>query len=274
LAVVVWVGLVSVLCCSPLRADEPEKDKDDEAGRERLKNLKRSAAQYTVASAKDPKRKFKFHEDAVLRFSNPTTGLKDGALYVWSDRGRPQAILKLYTFDGERFSHEWQSLSEGPIVAERDGKAAWTPDEPGITFRELADAPKPAESAAERLRQMKALAGKFTATYTDYPRDAKPVDLRLLVRPLFRFEPGDDSTGPDCAVFALANGTAPPALLLFEARKVGEGLKWHYAFARLASGAVAAKYDGMDVFSVEKDDLSQNPKKTFFWSPRHPVPKQ
>jgi hypothetical protein len=267
--------LVSVLCCSNLgAADEPEKDKGDEARQEQLEKLKRSAAQYTVSSADDRKRLFKFHEDAVLRFSNPTTGIRDGAIYLWSDHGRPQAILKLYTWDGESFSHEWHSLSESAIVAEREGKPVWNPDEPGINCHELADAPKPAGTAAERLRQMKSLAGKFTATYTDFPRDSKPVDLRLLIRPVFQFEPGDDPRSLDGAIFAFVNGTAPPAFLLFEARKVGESHQWHYAFVRLATGAVAARYDEKDVFSVEKYDLSKDPKKPYFWLPRQPVPKQ
>src|SRR5262249_42673510 len=141
--------LVAVLCCGDLgAADEPEKDKGDEARQEQLEKLKRSAAQYTVSLANDRKRLVKFHGDAVLRCSNPTTGIMDGSIYLWSNDGRPQAILKLYTWDGERFSHEWHSLSECAIVAERGGKSVWNPDEPGINCRELADAPKPAAVAA------------------------------------------------------------------------------------------------------------------------------
>jgi hypothetical protein len=268
--------LLALVFCGRLGArDDKEKEKEEEARRARqLQNMKRSAAQYSVSLADEPKRQCKFHESAVMRFSNPTLGTRDGALYIWSDRGRPQAILKLFTYNNEFFSHEWQSLSETPIVAEREGKVVWNPTNSGITFRELADAPKPAESAVERLRQMKSLAGKFTATYTDTPRDAKPIDLRLLIQPVFRFEPGDDPSCLDGAIFAFANGTAPPALLLLEARKADRSHKWYYAFARIASGAVAAKYDEKEIFSVEKYDFSSDPKKTFFWLPRQPVPKE
>jgi hypothetical protein len=50
-AALVSAGLACVLCCVPLgAADEPGKNKEDEARREeQLKNLKRSVAQYTVA---------------------------------------------------------------------------------------------------------------------------------------------------------------------------------------------------------------------------------
>jgi hypothetical protein len=273
-AALAFAVLVGILWSVPLgAADEPDKAREEARLAERVKKLNRSAAQYTVFPADDRKRSFKFHESAVLRFSNPTLGTKDGAMYLWVDRGRPRAMLKLYTYDDEHFSHEWQSLSEGAIAAERDGKPVWNPTDPGLRFSELPDAPGPAETAAERLRQMKALAEKFSATYTDGPPGTKPVELRLLIRPLFRYETGDDPNCLDGAVFAFANGTAPPALLLLEARRGGERHKWHHAFARMASGAVSARYAEKEVFSVARYDFSKDPKQTFLWLPRQPVPK-
>src|SRR5262249_14267 len=108
----------------------------------------------------------------------------------------------------------------------------------------------------------------------DFPRDSKPVDLRLLTRPVFRFEPDNDPRCLDGAIFAFVNGTAPPAFLLFVARKVGTSYQWHFAWARLATGAVAATYGGKGVYSVEKYDLSKDPKRPYFWQPPQPVPKQ
>ena len=200
-AVLAVAALACVLCCGPLRsADDPRKGKDDEARREQQsKNLRRSAAQYMVFPADDPKRPFK--------------------------------------------------------------------------FRESAGAPAPAETAAERLRQMKALAGKFSATYTN-PSGTQPLDLRLLVQPVFRFEAGADPRGPDGAVFVFANGTNPMAVLLLETRQVGESRKWHYAFARTASGAVAARYDEKEVFSVKSYDFRTDPTQTFLLLPRQPLPKE
>ena len=84
-----------------------------------------------VLSSTDRKRPFKFHETAVMRWSNPVGGVKDGAIFIWSDRGRPQVIVKLYTRDFESYNQEWQSLAEGGIVAERDGRVVWAPRPPG-----------------------------------------------------------------------------------------------------------------------------------------------
>src|SRR5262249_29826068 len=197
---ILGVLAASLLGAPLVTADEPAKDKEEEARREQQpKNMKRSAAQHTL-SAGDPKRTFKFHDDAVLRFSNPVSGTKDGALYLWTDHGRPQAIVKLFTYDNKSFTHELLSLSEGKFVAERGDKVIWNPAEAGVTFRELPDAPKPAETAAERLRQMRSLAAKFGSAYTATHLDAKPFELRLLAQPIFRYET-DDEARADGALF-------------------------------------------------------------------------
>jgi hypothetical protein len=265
---------ISALFCGHLTAaDDPKKDEQD-IREQQLKNMKRSAAQFTLSLADDRKRQFKFHENAVMRWSNPVGTVKDGAVYIWSDRGRPQAIFKLYTFDDALFSHEWQSLTESPIVAESDGKTVWNPTEPGIKYVELPDASKPAETAAERLRQMKALAGKFSATYTHVPITAKPDELRLLTQPLFRFETSGDPKCLDGALFGFSQGTDPQGLLLFEARKIGETHRWHYAFARMATGSVKARLREKEIFSAEKYDFMLDPKQTFLWKSRQPVPAE
>jgi hypothetical protein len=95
-----------------------------------------------------------------------------------------------------------------------------------------------------------------------------------LIRPVFRFETRDDQRGADGAAFAFVNGTNPMALLLLEARPVGESRKYYYAFARLGSGPVATRYDEKEVFSVKQYDWRRDPKQTFFSLPRQPVPKE
>jgi hypothetical protein len=80
--------------------------------------------------------------------------------------GRPQAILKFYTSSHKAYTHVWLSLSENNFVAERDGQVVWSPTEPGIKLRVIEGAPQPAETAAQRLRQMRTLSAEFSATYT------------------------------------------------------------------------------------------------------------
>jgi len=91
---------------------------------------------------------------------------------------------------------------------------------------------------------------------------------------MFRYEPADKQRDPDGAVFAFANGTNPMAILLLEARQVGESRKWHYAFARTGTGAVAAKYGEKEVFSADKYDHRRDPTQTFLQLWKLPVSKE
>ena len=268
--------LAAVVFCSPLGAvDEPERDKAEEAQREQgLKNMRRSAAQYALSSTDTPQRTFKFHETAALRFSNPVTDVTDGALYLWTDHGRPQAVVKFFTFNNKTYTHAWLSLSENNFVAERNGKVVWSPTEPGITLREIPGAPQPAETAAERLRQMRALSARFSATYTAIHLRAKPVELRLLTQPLLRYET-DDEYRADGALFGYVQSTAPVGLLLLESRQTDGGHRWHYAYASLVTGPLTARYGDQEVFSLQRErDYAGGPKKPFRMFQSLPVPKE
>jgi hypothetical protein len=267
----------ALICGRLFALDDPAKDKEQESRREeQLKKMMRSASQYILTSADDPKRRFKFHDTAIMRFTNPVGHTKDGAIYVWSDRGLPQAILKLLTVEvGSSFySHEWLSLSESGLSAEREGKVIWNPSERGLTFQELPDAPKPADSPAERLRQMKSLSAKFSATYTARHLDSKPFELRLLSQPLMRVEPGKETECRDCSVFAFVQDGDPVGLLLFEDRQTKDGHQWHYACASMVTGPLTVRYGDKEVFSLEKDYKLRDPKRPYLQLFRQPVPKE
>jgi hypothetical protein len=90
---------------------------------------------------------------------------------------------------------------------------------------------------------------------------------------LFRYEASEKSRFLDGAIFGFARGTDPLILVLFEARRTGDGHRWHYGFARMATGALTAKYGEKEVFSVEKYD-PQDQKKTFLYLSRQPIPKE
>jgi hypothetical protein len=253
-------------------AEETEGQPEEARRARQLQKMKLSAAQYKIAPADDRQCKFKFIESPALRWTNPVGGAKDGTVFLWTDRGRPQAVLQLFTYDDDHFSHEWQSLAEGALTAEHAGQVVWNPEEPGIRFRELPDADAPAATASGRLRQMKALAAKFSAIFTGFAQSPTPAELRLLTQPLWRYETADDPRLVDGALFAFAQGTDPQALLLLEARTAGTDQRWHFAFARMASGAVTGRYGDQEVFSVSKYDFSRDTKKTFLLLPQQPVP--
>ncbi len=272
-AFVLGVLAADALCGPLVSADEPNKDKEEETREQQLKDMKRSAAQYIVSSADTPERTFKFHETPALRFSNPVSGTKDGALFLWTNHGRPQAIVKLFTMNNTIYEHVCLSLSENNIVGERNGKLIWGPTEPGIKLREIPDAPKPAETKAERLRQMKTLSAKFSATYEATHLGAKPFELRLLIQPLLQYET-DDEYHADGALFCYVQSTAPVGILLLESRQTPGGHRWHYAYASLVRGPLTASYGDKEVFSVERTYAFKDPKQTHVIFHSQPVPKE
>jgi hypothetical protein len=270
------VGLLTavMLCGSLVAADEPEKDKAEAARREQqLQNMLRSAAKYRLSSADASERAFKFLETPALRFSNAVSGTMDGALYLWTNHGRPEAILKLYTFNNKTYTHAWLSLSENTFVGERDDNVFWSPTEPGMKLREIPDAPDPAEKPADRSRQMKTLSAKFSATYTALNSDGKPFELRILTQPLLRYET-DDNYGADGALYGYVQSTAPVALLLLESRQTPDSRRWHYAFSSLTSGLVKAQYGDKEIFSLKRGNTHRDPKQPYLLLHSLPVPKE
>ena len=103
----------------------------------------------------------------VLRWRNVARG-QDGEamLVVWPHNGRPVAMASLYPWEKKLF-HEFDSLSRGNKLSAREaGRPLWTPEEAGVEFKDVPKGPKPAKTAAERLRQMKAIAEGFQAKMT------------------------------------------------------------------------------------------------------------
>ena len=96
-----------------------------------------------------------------MRFTNPVGGTTDGALFFWSDGGRPRAILKFFTYDNERFTPLLQSLSEDVLAGRERGHGRLAPERPGGQIPRTARCPRPSgggcgaiasdESAGEKL---------------------------------------------------------------------------------------------------------------------------
>ena len=256
-----------------IRGEEQAADDPDAGRARRLEQMKRAATQYRIFAGSDRGLELTFVENPALRWTNPVNAAKDGTVFLWTARGRPQAIVQFYTFDEDRFNHEWQSLAETPLTAESKGEPVWTPAEPGVTFRVLEPAASPAATPAARLRQMKGLAAEFSSTFRPYiaPDNEPAVELRLLPQPLFRYE-SEDAAIIDGALFAFVQGTDPQSLLLLEARAGDKGRSWHYAFARLASGALTGSHDSHEVWSVAKYDFRADPRKPFLLLLKQPAP--
>ena len=127
----------------------------------------------------------------VLRWRNVTRGTQEseGVFVLWVNKGRPEASASIYPWEGT-VAHEFVSLSRGAkLVAREGGRVIWSPETPGVEFKDIPGAPAPADTPAARLRQMKVLADRFKVTMTGWkPDKSDREELRLLPKPLYRAE--------------------------------------------------------------------------------------
>lgn len=237
-----------------------------ESSAARLDYMKGTVAPYVVRRATTPAGPpFRLQPDPAFRLDNPLTAVKDGAIFLWTDAetGRPEASAQVFRISNGFWLHEWSSLATGPIVAEVGTDARWHPDQPGVTFRPIPDAPAPAATPEARLRQMRALAADFSAR--DDFEGKRWTDLRLLPKPLVRY--GKAGSGvEDGALFALVLGTDPEVFLQVESRPGPSGApaRWHYAFSPMTSYAVQGSWKGKEVWSLPWRKESNNASGPFF----------
>lgn len=211
-----------------------------------------AAESYTLSSG-SAQRALEFRKGSILRWSNPLGGRKaHGEFFVWTDRGRPAAVLSLYRYTGPdgvvHEHHEWSSLALESLTA--DGPKRWSPAQPGIELKAVPEAAAPADTPVRRLRQMRDLAARFSATKTT--REGQTTrDLRLLPQPAYRYESAD-ATVLDGALFAFVEATDPEILLVIESRATGSKQAWHFALARMNSVRLEAALDDRPVWVADE----------------------
>lgn len=232
--------------------------------------LDESADRYSLYAGDDRAEPMKLK--CVLRWANLTRGSVDGATYIWTKDGRPMATVCVYPWAG-LVCDNFQSLSEGKIVAFADGGEVWRCEKPGVAFRPVPGAPPPERSTAGRLRQMKSLAGGFRTTLLGWKvGDGDREELRMLPRPVYQCEKAGLVEG---AIFAFVQGTDPEVFLLLEARPkavdADHALAWHFAMARRTSGLLETRYGDEVVWKAERLNDYSDPSEPHFQRTR-PLP--
>jgi hypothetical protein len=226
--------------------------------RQRTIALYRSEAEeYTIYRDATRKEKLTLEPEPVFLWTNPrANGGQDGAVFVWTSRGRPEVIGTIFVQPptGRReIIHELHSLSLSVLDVNRSGTHAntWTPEGPGIVLKPIPGAPAPAREASARMVQMRALLRDFTGHTID--RNDREWKLRALPKPLFRYQ----STDPDVidgALFGLVSsaGTDPEALVIIETRRPAPGAApvWQAGYARFTDHRLSLFHKGAEVFTA------------------------
>ncbi|MCU0978852.1 MAG: hypothetical protein MUF25_06755 [Pirellulaceae bacterium] len=189
--------------------------------------------------------------NAVLRWSNPIVGEIYGNVFVWTSQGRPEMIGSIYKWYAP-FTHmsaEFHSLAVGPLTGKRAGQPVWSPARGGVEFKPVPDAPDPAPSEAQRLRQMQMAAEGFSAEMVDRERPDQIYQLRLLPRPVYRYKSPDRGV-TDGAIFVFVHATDPQVWLMIEARRRDQESQWQYAVAQMDSVRMRAFHRGREIWTA------------------------
>ena len=92
--------------------------------------------------------------------------------------------------------------------------------------------------------------------------------MRVLPTPLLRYE-DEDAGIRDGALFVLAGGTDPEALLVIELSATGSGDPlWRFALNRVSSGELHVSLDGREIWSCSRrGDVGQRSPYCLFHRP-------
>lgn len=247
-AVQIAVWLIAILLSSSGNSDEETERK------QRLQFMERVIADFEIESTEVTSQEaLKFSPKPLLRYSDPTRGLGTSEANVLLDAsvwrigltGRPTALLTLeiYRSTGEAgvLSYEYLSLADAKYRLRRKSveNVVWDATGSALTLRAIPDAPKPAESAAARLTQMRQFARRFTVREI---LEGQPIPCRLLSQPIDRYQSPDNQI-LDGAIFTFANGTNPETGLILECDKS----HWSYGIVRLSAAEAHIELDGREV---------------------------
>ena len=188
----------------------------------------------------------KLRIDPVLRYADPVREFPDAAVWIWQVDERPVAICKIERIGVTGTADAgWQyclaSLSERLVTATWSDRFEWHAQSPGIQWKIIPDGPKPKETAAARLTQMRQTARSFSGVISNLP-SMQTQEMRLLPTPLLRYTREKDRP-IEGSLFALtSNGTNPDAVVLLEIAKTATGGdEWLFAAHGLTGDKVEVK---------------------------------
>lgn len=210
-----------------------------------------------------------------------------GSLFLWTEKsGRPAAIADVFFLPAKPYTlyNEWHSLAARPVAVQWDGRTQLACPGPGLTWKEVPDAERPADTEALRSRQARQISRRFTARLVD--RRGDKYELHLPATPLHQYhDANSDSHAADepafmsGALFVMCQQTDPEILLLVESRPAREGAKWYYALAAFSNLDLYVQLDEKEVWSQTPPAFGQNsphsggPLMSVELPPENPTPK-
>jgi hypothetical protein len=247
----------------PSAADQALPEQTQPSPKEWLAERQAEMEAYEISLGAEKPRKLELESRSLLNWSNAERGADVGAVFLWTDRGRPEMIASAFGRD-KLLRHEFHSLSTEPLVARR-GEVEVHRFGPGIAWQELSADPAagkaapPAKQRTLRLTQMRRQAERFRVVMGG----KQPVQMRLLTQPVYR-TPAE--LEDDLALFAFVQGTDPECMLLLQATAEG---KWQYCLTRQTKWPLKAELDGKEVTNFLS--ISRTPAESPFFVLKPPA---
>jgi hypothetical protein len=247
--------LVLRLCCMSVcilgaAAQLPGEEPPDEK-LQKLADESRARAEGIQVS--DRMEKAKVCPAPIMKYTDPPRQIEMATLWVWQVDGCPVAVGKVEAYrrpEGSRWLYCFTSASTGRLEGQWPDGHRFRSRSPGIEWKAL-DGPAPQETAAGRLRQMKELFRRFSATVHDDIQKTSD-ELRPLARPLHEYSSPKRGVLQGILCGFTANGTNPDAILALEAVRLAEGkdapTSWRYGVIGMTASGIVVKLDKEEAF--------------------------
>jgi len=253
---------------APVSGDEPGAAKlqklfDDSRARAEHLQVKVAVGDQTTRP--------KLHPDPVMKYTDVPRQIEMATLWVWHDEGRPVALGKIEAYQrpgGPKWLYCFASASTGLVDGKWPEGRRFQAKKPGIEWTAI-KGPAPQAKAAVRLRQMKELFQRFTATSRDDVLKTSD-ELRRLARPLHEYSSPKHGVVQGILCGFAANGTNPDVLIALEAVSAADVKNsvpsWRYGVISMTANGVSVKLDKAEVFTrpYSKSPGDQD-NWTYFW---------
>ncbi len=211
-----------------------------------LPELQSRAEATTIMLLRDETAKAKLVTMPIFRYSDQIRGIKNAGIWLWTADGRPVSAMKIENYVPGVHVRPWlycfTSLSGELVDVTWDVAPRFRAQKPGVVWQPLTD--KPAESRPARLVQMREFARRFSAELRRQVDESDKNQMRLLPRPLYRYDGGADAV--DGAIFGFSGtGTNPDLMLLLDLSRT-DG--WRYAFAGMSAEAISVQLNDATVW--------------------------
>ncbi|MBC7816322.1 MAG: hypothetical protein IAG10_05460 [Planctomycetaceae bacterium] len=275
------LAVIGTMAADARSAEPPGKDAKesddsspkDEKAKARQEHILKAMQKYEVVLDGNEDKKATLDSKALLRWSNPLGDVADGLMSVYSTgpTERPAMLAHIYVHGAGLNGlamQEFADVHPGQIELFRGKRKVWSPRSRYSKFETLPDGPKPSDSAALRLTQIKQMAARFEIIdgFRETNAEPKPHVLRMMSRPTYRYGKADGEI-IDGALFTFVVATDPEACLLIEIHRKGEVTSWEYMVLPMTIYSLDVKLDGKPVWTKPEAMVFGDPTAPHYISP-------